>query len=217
MGLLGGVLQGNPDLQRGAELLVAAEDGRPPEPPRPLWSSLELTLVYPAHTHRPDRVVPNPSGALRVPAGTEVAVRLRATEPAKAGRIVLIHDPEEQVDAPAPQRFDLEPFDDGPEPQEGSGQWWQGSITTRGSGTWSVVLLDDPSDSATARRSVPLALELEVDAPPEVELRPLPESRQKATETDTHSRSSSGSSYDIGRTNVWTNHQCRSRIRRTNY
>ncbi len=182
MGLVGGMLQGNPDLQQGATLLREARDGRPPEPPRPLWSSLELTLVYPPHTHRPSRVVPNPSGALRVPAGTEIAVRLRATEGAEAGRLVLVHDPEEQVDAPAPARFDLDRVESS---DEGAGDWWQGRFTARGSGTWSVLLLDDPSDSASARRSVPLTLELEVDAPPEVELRPLPESRQKATETDT--------------------------------
>lgn len=171
--------------QRGFGLLFAAEDGRPPPPPRPVWSALELELDYPEHTRRPDRRVPNPSGALRVPAGTRITVDMDIAEPAEAARLVLIHDAVELAEAPEPEVHELEAV--GGE----DSRRWRGSFTVRGAGVWVVALLDDAGDpddpgalAVAERRSKPMRVELEPDAPPEVELLPLPESQREANETD---------------------------------
>lgn len=155
-----------PSLTTALALILGAVDGRPPEPPRPVWSSLDLKIEYPVHTGRPIRHVPNPSGALRVPAGTRIDVQLRATEPAEAVRVVVVPDAPELSRAVDPELFDLESDDR-------EGLMWSGEFTVRAGGTWMVVMLDD-EDGDIARRSPPLPLELEPDAPPEVELLPLP-------------------------------------------
>jgi len=172
---------------RGFELVQAGADGRPPLPPQPVWSSLELVLDYPAHTRRPNRRVPNPSGTMRVPAGTRVDLDMQATRDADAVRVVLIHDGTELSTAPEPEVIDL---------VAGEDRRWTGSFTVRGSGTWVVAMLDDldrPDDPAhrdparltvAAQRSAPMPVELEADAMPEVELLPLPEWQREANETD---------------------------------
>src|SRR5688572_14876108 len=67
LAVLGAILTAaHPAVARGFALLVGADDGRPPVPPEPLWSSLRLTLAAPPHAGRPDRTVQNPSGSLRV-------------------------------------------------------------------------------------------------------------------------------------------------------
>jgi hypothetical protein len=166
----------------GAQLLLAAEDARPPPPPRPVWTSLVLVLDYPDHTRRPNRRVPNPSGAIRVPAGTQVQVELEAADEADAVRLVLTHDRLELASAPEAEVVELQ--------REGEGRRWAGSFTVRGAGSWVVALLDElgpraASDLALAdRHSPPMRIELEGDAMPEVELLPLPESQREANETD---------------------------------
>ncbi|NVB42130.1 DUF4175 family protein [Pseudenhygromyxa sp. WMMC2535] len=167
----------------GLTLLTAGEDGRPPTPPRPVWTELELELHYPAHTRRPDRVVPNPSGALRVPAGTEISLDMRVVEAAAGVSLILVHDPVGPVaraDAPGPEVIPL---------AHAADTRWTGSFNVRGAASWVVVLLDEDGqnlDTALRRglRSEPMRIELEPDMPPEVELLPLPESRREASETD---------------------------------
>lgn len=163
----------------GLGLLVARVDGRPPSPPEPVWSALRLRLEYPAHTQRPTRDVPNPSGALRVPAGTVVFVEMDALQPAAAVRVVVTHDAQELSEAPAPEIASLTPTDE-------AGLQWTGTFTVRSAGTWTVVLLDDEEDAVddAGRRSAALPLQEEPDRPPEVELLPLPESQQEVRETD---------------------------------
>lgn len=165
-----------PSLTTALALILGAVDGRPPEPPRPVWSSLDLEIEYPAHTGRPTRHVPNPSGALRVPAGTRIKVDLRATEPSEAVRVVVIPDAPELSRAVDPELFDLAGNDR-------DGLMWSGEFTVRAGGSWMVVMLDD-EDGDVARRSPPLPLELEPDAPPEVELLPLPPSQREPSELD---------------------------------
>jgi hypothetical protein len=163
-----------PGIDVGAGLLLSASDGRPPTPPQPVWSSLDLTIRYPAHTTRPTRKVPNPSGALRVPAGTEIDLAMQATAEAEHVRVVVNYDAAELHQAPPPELFDLTPDE---EVEHG----WNGTFTVRGGGTWTIVLLDDEDDD-DPRRSPPLALELEPDLPPEVELLPLPPNQREPSE-----------------------------------
>ncbi|MEM6290395.1 MAG: hypothetical protein AAGA54_03990 [Myxococcota bacterium] len=166
----------------GLALLLAAHDGRPPAPPEPAWSSLTVELTYPAHTRRPARLVPNPSGALRVVAGTEVGLTLDAWRPAAAARAVLNYDPTEAVEAPPPEIVDLTALPPDT-PQSPEGMRFSGSFTARGSGTWTVVLLDDPDDpDDEGRRSPAMPLLLEPDRAPEVELLPLPAAQREVSE-----------------------------------
>jgi hypothetical protein len=166
--------------ERGAHaltLLEAGIDGRPLPPPTPVWSALELELDYPEHTRRPDRRVANPSGALRMPAGTRVRFDMLASDPEVSQiRVVLVHDATELSRAAEPEVHTLSPDDTG---------HFRGELTVRAAGTWTAVVTDDEDEDArTAPRSPPMRLELEPDSPPEVELQPLPESQREASETD---------------------------------
>lgn len=162
----------------GLALLLTAADGRPQTPPEPVWSSLHLVLSYPEHTQRPDREVPNPSGALRVPAGTTVTLRMTARHSAEAARVVLTYDATELSAAPAPELASLEADDD-------TQLHWAGRFVVRGTGSWTIVLLDDPSGTDEGnRRSAALPLQLETDRAPEVELLPLPRAQREVRETD---------------------------------
>lgn len=163
---------------RAIELLEAGIDGRPLPPPTPVWSSLELTLVYPAHTRRPERRVANPSGALRVPAGTTLRFDLQANDIETTQiRVVLVLDASELSQAIEPEVVALGRDDEG---------HFRGEMLVRGAGTWTAVVLDDEGDHdpRSAKRSPAMRIELEPDAPPEVELQPLPEAQREANETD---------------------------------
>ncbi len=163
----------------GLGLLVAGVDGRPPTPPEPVWSSLSLRLHYPEHTGRPTRDVPNPSGALRVPAGTRVALEMNALHPAGGAVVVLNYDAEELSDPPPPEVVPLESDDQ-------AGQHWTGEFMVRSTGTWTVILLDERDDELddSSRRSAALPLQEEPDRAPEIELLPLPDSQREVRETD---------------------------------
>lgn len=171
----------------GLALLLAGHDGRPPAPPEPAWSSLTLELVYPAHTRRPARVVPNPSGALRVVAGTEVKLSLEAWRPAAGAKAVLNYDPTVELEHPEPEVVTLEsrPADvaDAEDSEATEGLRFEGSFIARSSGTWTVVLLDDPDDEDDdVRRSAQMPLVLEDDRAPDVELLPLPVAQREVSE-----------------------------------
>ena len=170
LAVLGAILAaGHPPVVRGFVLLLGAEDGRPPVPPEPLWSSLSLTLVAPAHAGRPDRTVHNPSGSLRVLAGTHVELSLTTRRPVDELHAVLIYDPSDALPDPAPERVDLTP---------GAAGTWSGNLVVRGGGSWRLV--GDGDDDAAAA----FPLELEPDDPPEVELAPLPRTQGEPSERD---------------------------------
>lgn len=169
-----------PGLALGTDLMLSASDGRPPQPPRPVWSSLSLELDYPPHTGRSRRAIPNPSGALRVPAGTHVHLRMTTPEPAAAARIVVAYDADEIENARPPVVVVLEETES---EAASPGSSFSGSFVVRGPGSWTIVLLDgDEQVDQADRRSAPLPLRLEPDRPPEVELLPLPRWQQEASE-----------------------------------
>ncbi len=179
LGVFGSVLAATSTFASGWPLWLEARDGRPAPPPEPVWSSLTLGLTYPAHTDRPPHTMPNPSGALRVPAGTEVAVELVARSPASAAALVVVADPTELSLAPAPERVVLEPTD-----AEGLG--FRGRFVVRGSGTWTVALLDDEDEEpdAASRRSAALPVQLEPDRAPEIEVIPLGPTEQSVRDAE---------------------------------
>ncbi len=167
----------------GLALLLSAHDGRPPAPPEPAWSSLTLELRYPDHTRRPPRIVPNPSGALRVVAGTEVTLTLEAWRPAAEARAVLNYDPSAELEHPEPEVVELTALPTDPNnPKATAGLRFKGQFVARGSGTWTVVLLDEPDASDDARHSPPMPLVLEPDRAPDVELLPLPAAQREVSE-----------------------------------
>jgi hypothetical protein len=177
----------HPSLQpiaaRGLELLRAGVDGRPAPEPQPVWTALVLVLDYPDYTRRPDRRVPNPSGSIRVPAGTVVSLELDAAGDADAVRVVVTHDASELASTNDAQIVELAPVGE-------VERRWTGSFTVRAAGSAVVALLDDSGPhsaaelSAAARHSAPMRIELEADMLPEVELLPLPDSQREANETD---------------------------------
>lgn len=160
-------LSGDHRFVRGLTLLVTAEDGRPPIPPEPLWSSLKVTVIAPPHAARPERLLTNPSGELRVLAGTRIQLELTPRRPFTQLHVALAHDPNDGLVAPPPERADLH--------LEASGVW-TGSFIVRGPGSWRLVADDDDSPA------FPVALE--PDEAPEVELSPLPRSQGDPSERD---------------------------------
>jgi len=168
LALGGALLSSRGDFVRGLALLFSAEDGTPPIPPEPLWSNLELTLVAPEHAARPPRTLRNPSGKLRVLAGTRIDLELIPRRPFTALHLIVDHDALEADATPPPERTDL-----GLDP-DGS---WRGQFMVRGSGSWHLVADDEPGPA--------FDLELEPDDPPEVELAPLPRSQGELSERDT--------------------------------
>jgi hypothetical protein len=172
-GLLAAVLAGYPEFARGVALLLAAEDGRPPAPPEPVWSTLTLTLRSPDYSGRPPRQLVNPSGAVRALAGTAVDVVLATRRPARSVRLVAVYDQGDLSAAPPPELSDMSLGSDGS---------WRGTFTLRGPGSWHVVA--EPDDGGEQRRSPPMPLEVEVDEAPEVELLPLPRAQAEPSELD---------------------------------
>lgn len=176
LAVLGAILvAADPALARGLALLLAAEDGRPPIPPEPLWSSLRLTLAAPPHAGRPDRAVQNPSGTLRVLAGSRVDLELTTRRPVGELHAVLVYDPSDALPEPAPERVALtaHPADDAT-----SDAIWTGSFVVRGGGSWRLIADGDAADTTA------FPFELEPDEPPEVELAPLPRSQGEPSERD---------------------------------
>jgi hypothetical protein len=177
----------HPSLQplatRGIELLRAGIDGRPAPEPQPVWTALVLVLDYPDYTRRPDRRVPNPSGSIRVPAGTVVSLELDAAGDADAVRVVVTHDASELASTHDADIVELDPVGD-------VERRWTGSFTVRAAGSAVVALLDDSGPhsaaelTAASRHSAPIRIELEGDMLPEVELLPLPDNQREANETD---------------------------------
>jgi hypothetical protein len=155
----------------GFALLLDASDGREPPPPEPVWSSLSLELEYPEHTGRVARSIPNPSGALRAPAGTRVRLQIVPRMPATTGAVVIAHDPDELSRAPGSERSALVVEDDGR---------LSGEFVVRGSGSWTIVLGD-----GDAHVSAALPVELEPDRAPEIEVLPLSPAEQSVRDDDT--------------------------------
>ncbi|MBA3550090.1 MAG: hypothetical protein H0T76_26725, partial [Nannocystis sp.] len=169
LALSSALLSSRSDFVRGLALLFSAEDGTPPVPPEPLWSNLDLTLAAPEYAARPPRTVRNPSGKLRVLAGTRIDLELTPTRPFTGLHVILDLDAPEAGATPPPGRSDLSADVDGT---------WRGSFVVRGGGSWRLVADDDPGPAPA------FGLELEPDDPPEVELAPLPRSQGDPSERD---------------------------------
>ncbi|MCA9717589.1 MAG: DUF4175 family protein, partial [Myxococcales bacterium] len=184
----------------GLPLLRAGADGRPTPPPQPPWTSLSLLLDFPEHTRRARRLLRNPSGALRVPAGTTITVEMIPRDPdllehperlqltvvgdrgdapgseATVSRVPLARAPVER----APE--DVSSDSDEGAPDSAPPRALTAQFTVRGPGSWFID--GDERHRHRYERSQPSPIQLEPDAAPEVELLPLPESRSAPTELD---------------------------------
>jgi hypothetical protein len=56
----------------------------------PITGDIELDFRYPAHTHRPPRLLSGTGGEIRAPRGTEVTLRTRADRPVEAAELLLL-------------------------------------------------------------------------------------------------------------------------------
>ncbi len=151
----------SPQTTTGFALLLAGRDGHPPRPPSPIWSSLVLDLTFPSHTGRQPQSLVNPSGVLRVPAGTEVGVNVTPLDADDLRLTLVTDDSDETAEEVALVEVDGELL---------------GQFVIRSSGSWQL--------HATGREAPTFPIELEVDQPPEIELLPLPRSQANAAETD---------------------------------
>ncbi|MGB1015265.1 MAG: hypothetical protein ACPG4T_14110, partial [Nannocystaceae bacterium] len=150
-------------MELGYSLLATATDGRPPVEPAPIWSSLTLELVFPRHTGRPPQILANPSGVLRVPAGTKVSAQVTPHTHSVALTGVLVTD---AIDGSAATEIE---FTD-------QGIIRHGEFTVRGSGSWQVV--------SGEQQAPAFPIEIEEDRSPEIELLPLSKDEANAAETD---------------------------------
>jgi hypothetical protein len=167
LALCGALLSSRSDFVHGLALLFSAEDGTPPVPPEPLWTNLELTLAAPEHAARPLQTVRNPSGNLRVLAGTRIDIELTPRRPFTSVHAIVGLDAPDAGGTQPPERSDLSPD---------PGGTWRGSFIVRGSGDWRLVADEDTAP--------PFGLDLEPDDSPEVELAPLPRSQGDPSERD---------------------------------
>jgi hypothetical protein len=157
----------DPRFVRGLVLTVSGEDGRTPLPPEPLWSNLKVTLVAPPHAARPERVLVNPSGEIRVLAGTRIELALSPRRVFAQLHGALAYDPHEGLVAPPPERIEMH--------AEPSGLW-TGNFAVRAAGSWRLIA-DDIAYPA-------FVVALETDEAPEVELSPLPRSQGDPSQQD---------------------------------
>ncbi|RMG99976.1 MAG: hypothetical protein D6705_01665 [Deltaproteobacteria bacterium] len=146
-----------PTMHEAARNVLEGIDARPPPPPEPLWTHLELHLAYPEHTGRTPRVLENPTGAFAAPAGTTVTLRLVPRTAPAAGAVAVAFEGAEALASEAATTTVLERTDDA----------WVGSFVLRGTGSATVVLFDDDGDALG--RSAPIRFKLDPDRPPEVE------------------------------------------------
>lgn len=154
--------QFSPWYRSGVNALLAAQDIRPPSPPEPLWSALTLQLDFPEHTRRPAKELINSSGALRVPAGTRMTVDIEARIPLDSIEIDANYDLRDSHQHSTTGTT-------APLQREG-GSRWRGSIVISEANAWSLLATDS---NGTIRRSAGASIEIEPDAPPEIELLPL--------------------------------------------
>lgn len=167
--LAAAILSGTAKFAHGLSLLLLATDGRPPSPPEPLWSVMQLTLIAPAHAARPERVLTNPSGELRLLAGTRVQLALTPRRAFTQLRVTLTHDPEAGLATPPFEHTELKLDPAG---------IWLGSFVVRSAGSWRLVP-DTGGDSPA------FSVAIEPDEPPEVDLSPLARSQGDPSERDT--------------------------------
>jgi len=176
------------DLRATARLLLNRVDGRPPSPPSPLWSSLALELTYPPHTARPKRTVHNPSGSLRVPAGTAVRLNIVAIDRHEAMQVVVAHDPETPSLGAPSNRMSEQSYlktinlKTSATPKD-SEYRWHGNFEVQGPGSWTVLAFSDGTDSRSQRAST-MHFEIEVDGQAEVDLLAIAKDRREVSATD---------------------------------
>ena len=151
----------------GVESLVAGRDARPPAPPQPLWSRLIIHVHPPPHSGRPLRELVNPSATLSVLAGARLEIELDPlAELSALHALVAAEGP------PATTRSEaLERADD---------TRWRGTLVVDAPSTLRLVG-EAPGDQL---HSAPLQIEIETDAPPEIELLPLAAHERDVSEID---------------------------------
>lgn len=159
---------------------LAGEDTRPKPPPQPAWSQLELEITYPEHTGRTSRVISNPTGALRVPAGTRVRAVLRPSVEAASVVAIVTAIGATAAETPAPERVEFAalPTADGA-PTDDAPARHVAEFTVVGQGSWQIVVEPKPGRGEVAPAPA-LPLEIETDQPPDVELVPLADDARAA-------------------------------------
>jgi hypothetical protein len=158
-------------------------DTRPAPPPQPAWSQLELEVTYPEHTGRPTRVVANPTGALRVPAGTKVRAVLRPSVQADAVVAIVTTLGASTSEAPPPERVEFAALPDDPSGTTPGGRplpaRHTAAFTVRGPGSWRIIVTPRAGHGDVAPAPA-LPLEIEADQPPDIELVPLADDTRAA-------------------------------------
>jgi hypothetical protein len=192
----------------GLSLLLGGRDGRPAAPAAAPWSTLAVRVEYPPHTGRGPQRLDNPSGGLRVPRGTLLTFEVTVPRGSPALEVVRIEDPAPepgggatappetaepapaQAPAPlmAPERWSLvaSPPDATQTAPPAAIELRNATLAVqRAAVLWLGPARDTAAvDPPRAAGGTVIAVDLEPDRAPDVELEPLPPSRQQVTDTD---------------------------------
>lgn len=140
-------------LSRGFTRLFPSTDALGAQLSGPLVGDLELTLSYPPHMKRPDRILENSSGELDAPLGTRV--RLRATTLEPASEASLQTPPRGEATTPTTVPLTLT-----------SGRDVDGEFVIEGPGSWRFAVEGEDGEARVESTARPIRIE--ADALPQL-------------------------------------------------
>jgi hypothetical protein len=158
------VAAASPAWRTGFARALRGVDQSPLPAPSVVWRDLEFRLSYPPHTQRADKTLKNPTGPLKVPAGTRVDLKFVPNETHGYAWAEWI-----------PRGVQESDFVDGtvtstPLARDADGAW-TGAWTVRGHGQWRVFLGQAPTPQRRhGARSAWMNMNVDADDIPEVEL-----------------------------------------------
>ncbi len=157
------VAAGSPIWRTGYARALHGLDQSPLPEPSVVWRDLKFQLVYPPHTQRAEKTLKNPTGPLKIPAGTRVELSFTPRAPFEHAWAEWVprraRDPEADDDIRSTALS-----------RDPSGAW-TGAWTVRSDGRWRVFLGHAPTPQRRrGARSAWMKMSVDADDSPEVEL-----------------------------------------------
>ena len=157
---------GSPVWRVGYARSLHGMDQSPLPEPSVVWSDLEFHLTYPPHTQRPNKTLRNPTGPLKVPAGTRVELSFSPREAFAHAWAEWIPTTERSLGGES----DDDLITSNSLSLDSSGKW-TGQWRVRTDGMWRVFLSQVPSPQRRrGARSPWMKMNVDADDSPEVQL-----------------------------------------------